>query len=269
VTAAGKGETNMGIDPRAVVSPGAELDGTVSVGPFAIIGDRVKIGAGTVVSAHACLEGRTEIGRENFIGPFTVIGAALQHTGYKGEDTSVRIGDRNHIREHVTIHRGTADGHVETVLGSDNYIMVGCHLAHDCVVGDRVTMANLATLAGHVVVEDDAVIGGFAGAHQRCRVGRGAMVGAMSKMVQDAPPYAMVGGEPVRFVGLNRVGLKRMQLTEQAKTALRRTYRIIFAPGVKLEEGLADAEKEYGDFIEVRHVVEFIKGSKRGIIRDK
>ena len=259
----------MAIDPRAVVAPGAELDATVSVGPYAIIGDRVKIGPGTVVSAHAFIEGRTEIGRDNVIGPFTVIGAAPQHTGYHGEDTSVRIGDRNHIREHVTIHRGTTDGHLETSLGSDNYIMVGCHLAHDCVVGDRVTMANLATLAGHVVVEDDVVFGGFAGAHQRCRVGRGAMVAAMSKLVQDAPPYAMVGGEPLKFVGLNRVGLKRLQLTEEAKTALRRAYRIIFSPGVKLEEGLQDAEKEYGDFPEVRHVVEFIRGSARGIVRDK
>jgi len=259
----------MAIDPRAVVSPGAELDGTVSVGPYAIIGDRVKIGAGTTVSAHAFIEGRTEIGHDNVIGPFTVIGAAPQHPGYQGEDTAVRIGDRNHIREHVTIHRGTADGHRETVLGSDNYIMVGCHLAHDCVVGDRVTMANLATLAGHVLVEDDAVMGGFAGAHQRCRVGRGAMVAAMSRMAQDVPPYAMVGGEPLRFVGLNRVGLKRLQLTEETKTALRRCYRIIFSPGVNLEDGLADAEKEYGDFPEVRHVVEFIRESKRGIIRDK
>lgn len=259
----------MAIDPRAVVSPGAELDPSVSVGPYAIIGDRVRIGAGTVVSAHAFLEGRTEIGRDNVIGPFCVIGSAPQHTGYKGEDTSVRIGDRNQIREHVTIHRGTADGRVETALGSDNYIMVGCHLAHDCLVGDRVTMANLATLAGHVVVEDDVVLGGFAGAHQRCRVGRGAMVAAMSRMTQDAPPYSVVGGEPVRWVGLNRVGLKRLQLSEQAKTALRRCYRIIFSPGANLEEGLADAEKEYGDFPEVQHVVRFIRESKRGIIRDK
>jgi len=157
-------------------------------------------------------------------------GRSADRSGSRLADTAVRIGDRNQIREHVTIHRGTIDGRGETVLGSDNYIMVGCHLAHDCVVGDRVTMANLATLAGHVVVEDDAVLGGFAGAHQRCRVGRGAMVAAMSRMSQDAPPYAMVGGEPLKFIGLNRVGLKRLQLTEEAKTALRRCYRIIFSP---------------------------------------
>jgi UDP-N-acetylglucosamine acyltransferase len=258
-----------GIDPRAVIAAGAELEAGVTVGPFAIVGERVRIGAGTIVSAHAFIEGRVTLGRDNVIGPFVCIGTPPQHTGYKGEDTAVRIGDRNQIREYVTVHRGTADGHGETTLGSDNYLMVGCHVAHDCVVGSRVAMANLVSLAGHVEVEDDVVFGGFAGAHQRCRVGRGAMVAAMSKLVQDAPPFAMVGGDPVRFVGLNRVGLKRLKLTEETKTALRRAYRMIFAPGTGLEEGLQDAEREYGDYPEVRHVVEFIRESKRGVVREK
>jgi UDP-N-acetylglucosamine acyltransferase len=256
------------IDPRAVIEKGAELDQSVTVGPFCHIGPRVKIGPGTVVSAHAVIEGRTMIGRDNWIGPFTCIGGPPQHVSYQGEDTAVVIGDRNRIREQVTIHRGTAQGRGETRLGSDNFIMVGTHIAHDCVVGDRVIMANLATLAGHVSVEDDAVFGGFTGVHQYCRVGRVVMIAAMTKIVQDVPPYSLVGGEPPKFVGLNRVGLKRVGMSEEVKKSLRQAYRIIFAKGEKLEQGLAKAEKELGGTAEVQHLLEFIRGSSRGIIRE-
>jgi UDP-N-acetylglucosamine acyltransferase len=256
------------IDPRAVIEKGAELDSGVTAGPFSHIGPQARIGAGTVVSAHALIEGRTVIGRDNWIGPFAYIGGPPQHVSYKGEDTAVVIGDRNRIREQVTIHRGTAEGRGETRLGSDNFIMVGTHIAHDCIVGDRVILANLATLAGHVVVEDDAVFGGFTGVHQYCRVGRVVMIAAMSKIVQDVPPYALVGGEPTRFVGLNRVGLKRVGMDEEAKKALRQAYRIIFSKGTRLADGLARAEQELGRTPEVSHVLEFIRGSKRGIVRE-
>ena len=256
------------IDPRAVIEKGAELDPDVTAGPFCHVGPKVRIGAGTVVSAHAVIEGRTTIGRDNWIGPFAYIGGPPQHVSYQGEDTAVVIGDRNRIREQVTIHRGTASGRGATRLGSDNFIMVGTHVAHDCIVGDRVIMANLATLAGHVVVEDDAVFGGFTGVHQYCRVGRVVMIAAMTKIVQDVPPYSLVGGEPPRFVGLNRVGLKRVGMDEEAKKALRQAYRIIFAKGVRLADGLARAEAELGATPEVRHVLDFIRGSQRGIIRE-
>jgi UDP-N-acetylglucosamine acyltransferase len=257
-----------GIDPRAVIEKGAELDAGVSAGPFCHIGPKVRIGAGTVVSAHAVIEGRTTIGRDNWIGPFAYIGGPPQHVSYKGEDTAVVIGDRNRIREQVTIHRGTAEGPGETRLGSDDFIMVGTHIAHDCMVGDRVITANLATLAGHVEVEDDAVFGGLTGVHQYVRIGRVAMIAAMSRISQDVPPYALVGGDPPRFLGLNRVGLKRVGMDEEAKKALRQAYRIIFSKGVKLADGLARAEQELGTIPEVSHVLEFIRGSKRGIIRE-
>jgi UDP-N-acetylglucosamine acyltransferase len=186
---------------------------------------------------------------------------------YKGEDTAVVIGDNNRIREYVTIHRGTDAGRGETRLGSDNFIMVGCHLAHDCLVGDRIIMANLATLAGHVEVGDDAVFGGFVGVHQRCRVGRVVMVAAMTKVVKDVPPYTLVGGDPPKFVGLNRVGLNRVGMGEDSKKALRKAYRMIFAKGVKLEQGLEKAESEFSGVAEVAYLLDFIRGSSRGIIR--
>lgn len=256
------------IDPRAAVHEKARLAEKVEVGPFAVVGPEVIIGPGTVVSAHAVVEGRVEIGAENYIGPFTVIGGPPQHVGYRGEDTSVRIGDRNRIREYVTIHRGTVEGGGETVIGSDNFIMVGTHIAHDCKVGNRIIMANLATLGGHVVVEDDAVLGGIVGVHQHCRVGATVMVAAMARIVKDVPPYSMVGGEPPRFLGLNRVGLKRVGMSEPAKKALRQAYRLIFAKGVRLEEGLDKAQNEFGGVAEVGHLIDFIRGSERGIVRD-
>ena len=255
-----------GIDPRAVVAPGAELADDVRIGPFAVIGPEVKIGAGTEVSAHAMIEGRTVLGRDNWIGPFAYIGGPPQHVGYRGEDTGVVIGDRNRIRECVTIHRGTAQGRGETRIGSDCYIMVGSHVAHDCVVGERVIIANLTTLAGHVLVEDDVVLGGLVGVHQHCRIGCVVMVAADAKLRKDVPPYALVGGDPLVFLGLNRVGLKRVGVAEEIKVQLRRAYRLIYGEN-SLAAGLGKAEEAFGGVAEVRHVLEFFRGSKRGVIR--
>lgn len=255
------------IDPRAEVSPEAELGEGVKVGPFVTIGAGVKIGKNTEVSPHAVIEGRTVIGADNWIGPFAYIGGPPQHVAYKGEDTAVVIGDRNRVREYATIHRGTADGRGETRIGDDNFIMLGCHIAHDCVVGNRVIMANLATLAGHVVVEDDAVFGGFVAIHQYSRVGAVVMVAAGSKLSKDAPPYALVGGDPPRFIGLNRVGLKRVGMAESTRTDIRKAYRAIFSKETVLEEGLARAEADHGGSDEVKHLIEFFRGSERGVIR--
>jgi len=257
-----------GIDPRAAVDDKAELAEGVEVGPFAVIGPNVKIGAGTTVGPHAMVEGRTEIGKDNYIGPFAFVGGAPQHTEYKGEDTSLKIGDRNRIREYATIHRGTPDGRGETVIGSDCFVMVGCHIAHDCVLGDRIIMANLASLAGHVVVEDDVVLGGFVGVHQYCRVGAVVMLAAMARVTKDVPPYSLVGGDPPRFLGLNRVGLKRVGMAEDSKKALRQAYRIIFSKSAHLDEGLENAEAELGEVAEVKHLIEFARSSERGLVRD-
>lgn len=256
------------IDPRAVVHEQAQLADDVEVGPFAVISGKVKIDGGTTVCAHAVIEDHVTIGRDNYIGTFAHIGGPPQHVAYKGEETTLTVGDRNRIREYVTVHRGTADGKGETVVGSDNFIMIGSHIAHDCVLGDRVILSNLATLAGHVVVEDDVVFGGFAAIHQYCRVGKVAMLAAGTKATQDVPPFSMVGGEPPRFVGLNRVGLKRVNLPEEKRTALRRAYRLIFGKSGGLEESLNQAEQEFGEVAEVLHVINFIKGSTRGVVRD-
>lgn len=256
------------IDPRACIAEGAKLEAEVEVGPFAVIGSEVSIGKGTVVAAHAVIEGRVSMGAQNYIGSFAHVGGIPQHVNYKGEDTSVVMGDRNRIRENVTIHKGTAEGNGETKIGSDNFIMVGSHIAHDCIIGNRIIMANLATLAGHVEVEDDAVFGGFVAMHQFCRVGRVVMAAAGTKMPRDAPPYSLVGGDPPRFVGLNRIGLKRTGMPEEAKKAIRKAYRLIFHKGVKLEEGVDRAESEFGQVEEVKHIIEFIRSSSRGIIRD-
>lgn len=256
-----------GIHPSAVIHPRAELDAGVSVGPFAVIGAEVRIAAGTVIGAHTVLEGPAEIGRDNWIGAFVCLGGPPQHVAYRGEPTRLRVGDRNRIREYVTIHRGTAQGRGETVVGNDNFIMVGCHVAHDCVLGNRIIMANQALLAGHVLLEDHVVLGGISGVHQYCRVGRGAMLAAISGAPMDVAPWSLVAGDRARFIGLNRIGMKRVGLATETVNALRRAYRVIFRSGLRLEEGLEQAQAEFGADPEVAHLLEFIRGSKRGVIR--
>ena len=255
------------IHPSAVIHARAELAPGVSVGPYAVIGEAVKIGAGTRIGAHALLEGPTEIGRDNRIGPFAYLGAPPQHTAYRGEPTRLRVGDRNLIREYATLHRGTIQGRSETLVGDDNFIMVGCHIAHDCVVASHVTMANQTQLAGHVLIEDHAVLGAISGVHQYARVGRGAMLAGLSGAAMDVPPWSLVGGERARFVGLNRVGIKRVGLSPETANALRLAYRTIFRSGLKLEEALEEAAEEFGGDPEVAHLIEFVRASQRGVIR--
>ncbi len=257
-----------GIDPMAAVDQKARIHPDAEVGPFAVVGPEVSMGPGCVIGAHAVIEGKVEMGAGNIVAPFACIGSAPQHTAYRGEPTMVKIGDRNHIREYVTVHRGTPEGGGVTEIGDDNFIMVSCHVAHDCRLGSRIVMANLCTLAGHVEVEDDAVFGGFVGVHQHCRVGSTVMVAAMARLAKDVPPYTIAGGEPPRFLGLNRVGLRRVGMEDEAKKALRKAYRVIFSKELSLEEGLAKAAEEYGGVAEVAHVIEFIRGSERGIVRD-
>jgi UDP-N-acetylglucosamine acyltransferase len=255
------------IDPRAVVADGASIDDGVEIGPFAVIGENVKIGKKTVIAPHTVIEGHVTIGAENKIGPFAYIGGPPQHVAYKGEETSVVIGDRNTIREYVTVHAGTADGNKVTKVGNDNFIMLGSHIAHDCDVGNRIIMANHATLAGHVIMEDDVVFGGFVAIHQHCKVGKAVMVAAGTILTKDPTPYSLVGGDTPHFIGLNRVGLKRIGMDRDTKKAVRKAYRLIFAKSASLSEGLDEAEKEYKNVSEVSHIVEFIRSSKRGIIR--
>ncbi len=216
------------IHPTAIVSAKARLGANVEIGPFCIVGDDVKIGEETILKSHVVIEGDTTIGKNNLIFPFVVIGVAPQDLKFKGEKARVEIGDNNRIREHVTIHLGTQDGAMVTKIGNNCLLMVGVHIAHDCIVGNNVILANNATLAGHVEVGDHAVIGGLSAMHQFVRIGHGAMIGGMSGVENDVIPYGTVMGERASLAGLNLVGMKRRGLPREEIHALRNFFKEIF-----------------------------------------
>jgi UDP-N-acetylglucosamine acyltransferase len=252
------------IHPSAIVSSKAEIGSNVEIGPFCVIGDEVKIGDGTIIKSHVAIEGDTTIGKNNTIFPFVAIGLVPQDLKFKGEKSKVVIGDNNKIREHVTIHLGTEDGAMVTTIGNDCLLMVGVHIAHDCVVGNHVILANNATLAGHVVVGDRVVIGGLSAVHQFVRIGSGAMIGGMSGVEYDVIPYGLVMGERAFLAGLNLVGMKRANLERQDINDLRHFFKKLFedkeAPFEKRVEFLS---KEFSSNI-VQEVVGFVrnKGSR-------
>ncbi len=219
---------NTAIHPSAIVSPKAQIGANVAIGAFCIIGDDVKIGDGTSLKSHIVIDGDTTIGKNNTIFPFTTIGLAPQDLKFRGEKSKVVIGDNNSIREHVTIHLGTQDGAMVTKIGNNSLLMVGVHIAHDCVVGDHVIMANNATLAGHVHVGDHAVIGGLSAVHQFVRIGSGAMIGGMSGVESDVIPNGLVMGERAFLAGLNLVGLKRRGIDREEIHALRNFFKMAF-----------------------------------------
>ncbi len=256
------------IDPRAVVHDGARLDADVSVGPFAIVGPNVRLGAGTTVGAHAVVEGRTTVGQGCRIFPFAAVGSIPQDLKYAGEDTRLEIGDRTTIREYVTVNIGTEGGGGVTRVGSDCLLMAYAHVAHDCLLGDRVILANAATLGGHVVLGDWAIIGGLSAVHQFVRVGEHAIVGGCSAVVKDVPPFVSASGNRAKLFGLNLTGLKRRQFDDGALKALRRAYRTVFQGKGTLAECLdaARAAPEY-QYPEVQRFVAFIAESERGVTR--
>ena len=255
------------IHPTAIIHPKAELAGTVTVGPYSIIGEGVKIGEGTQVGSHVVIEKWTEIGCDNQIFQFASVGAGPQDLKYRGEETWLTIGDRNRIREFATLHRGTVDGGGRTVVGSDNLFMAYSHVAHDCKVHNRVVMANAATLAGHVEVEDNAILGGLVAVHQFCRVGCHTMISGGAMVAQDIPPYTIAQGDRAKTIGLNLVGLKRRGFPESTIRGIKHAYRLMFRSGLRLEEALDRIEQEYGSIEEVSRFTAFIKESHRGIAR--
>lgn len=248
------------IHPSAVISPKAKLASNVEVGPFCVVGDDVKIGEGTVLKSHVVVEGDSVIGKNNVIFPFAVIGVAPQDLKFRGEKARVEIGDNNRIREHVTIHLGTQDGAMVTKIGSNCLLMVGVHIAHDCVVGNNVILANNATLAGHVEIGDNAVIGGLSAMHQFVRIGQGAMIGGMSGVESDVIPYGTVMGERAHLAGLNLIGLKRRNMSRDEIHALRNFYKKLFE---EKSDGnfqkRVDEVKDGFDSELVNEVVNFIK----------
>jgi UDP-N-acetylglucosamine acyltransferase len=256
------------IHPSAIIDPKAEIGEGVDIGPYSVIEKNVFIGEGTKIGPHVVIREGTHIGKRCQIFQFASIGEAPQAVAYRGEKTSLFIGDQNMIREFVTLHRGTVKGGGKTVLGNENFIMAYSHVAHDCQIGNQVVMANGATLAGHILIEDHAIIGGLSAIHQFCRIGAHAIISGLTGVSQDVPPYMMAAGSRAKLFGLNTVGLKRAQFSEQTLRALKKAYRIIFRSGLTLEKAMKTVEEDDIFLIpEVRHLLDFIQHSKRGISR--
>ncbi|MBV8200858.1 MAG: acyl-ACP--UDP-N-acetylglucosamine O-acyltransferase [Acidobacteria bacterium] len=255
------------VHPLAHVDPEAELGAEVRVGPFAVIGPGVEIGDGTEVGAAAQIQGPTRIGRGNHIFPQTAIGFDPQDLKYRGEPVRLEIGDRNMIREFCTVSRGTAAGGAVTRIGSDNLLMAYVHIAHDCQIGDRTVFANLATLAGHVEVHDDAVVGAFCTIHQFARIGRHAYLGAYTVMSKDALPYVKTVGVNPACYGINTVGLRRKGFDSAQLARLGKAFRLLSRSGLNTRQAVARIREELGGDAEVDSFVAFIESSRRGVTK--
>ena len=261
--------TETVIHPSAVIAPGAELDHGVHVGPYAVIGPQVRIGRDSSIGPHSVIEGCTTIGCENTIFQFASVGAIPQDKKYQGEDSSLTIGDRNTIREFATLNTGTAGGGMVTRIGNDNLFMVYSHVGHDCQIGNNVILANCATLAGHVILEDYVGVGGLAAIHQFTRIGESAYLGGGAMVSLDVPPYCMAQGDRARLFGLNLIGLKRRGFSEAQLSALKKAYRTFFAEGLTLKEATDRTRQEQAASPEAVHLAEFIANSQRGICRPR
>ena len=259
--------SEAGIDPRAVVDSRAKLAPGVSVGAYSIIGADVEIGAGTVIDPHVVIQGPTRIGRDNRIHPFASLGGAPQDKKYAGEPTTLEIGDRNSIFEFVTLNRGTAQDKGTTRIGSDNWLMAYVHVAHDCVLGDNIIMANNATLAGHVDIEDWAILGGFSKIHQFVRIGAHSFMGMNVDITRDVPPYVMVSGTPVEPHGINSEGLKRRGFSAERLRNIKNAYRVLYRSDLRLEEALQQLQQLGETQPEVAIMARFLEKSERSITR--
>jgi UDP-N-acetylglucosamine acyltransferase len=255
------------IHPTALVDPRAELDHDVEVGPYSIVGPGVKIGRGTRIKSHAVIEGNTSIGEDNLIFQFATVGSVPQDLKYRGEDSRLVIGDRNTIREYVSLNPGTTGGGMMTRVGSHNLLMMYCHIAHDCLLGDHNIIANGATLGGHVVVEDYVIVGGLVGIHQFVKVGTSALLGAGSMVSKDVPPYCNATGDRARLKGLNLEGLKRRGFSREQIDAIKKAYRILFQSGLTAKAAVKKARKEIPGAAEAERLANFVENSRRGICR--
>ena len=255
------------VHPSAVVSPRARIGDGCYIGPYSIIGDEVELEDDVRLESHCVVEGRTSIGAGTRVFPFVSLGLAPQDLKYKGEPSVTRIGRRNHIREFVTVHRGTAGGGMLTQIGDDCLLMAQAHIAHDCIIGDGVIMANAATLAGHVIIENNANVGAYSGVHQFCRVGREAYVGGYSVVVKDALPFALTVGNHARCYGLNTTGIKRRGYSPEAIEAMRHAFHLLLAAKLNTSQALEKIRQDLTGSEEVQYLVQFIETSKRGVIK--
>lgn len=257
----------MSIHATAIIHKKAELDSSVEVGPYCTIGEHVRIGKNTTLRSHIVIDGWTNIGEGNTIYPFASIGLEPQDLKFKGEETRLVIGDHNMIREYVTLHRGTDSGGGVTRIGQNNVLMAYVHVAHDCILGDRVIMSNAATLAGSITVGDDAIIGGLSGVHQFVRIGSYSMVGGCSAVAQDVPPYVRVAGNHAKLYGLNSIGLKRHGFSSDQIQILKLLYKQIFRSGLTLKDAILQSRDKWPNLPEVEMFLSFIEKSERGICR--
>jgi UDP-N-acetylglucosamine acyltransferase len=252
------------IHGTAIIEDGAKIGKGVIIEPFAVVKKGVVLEDNVTIKSHVYLDGNTQVGEGTVIYPFACIGTKAQNLKYKGEETFVKIGKRCEIREYSTINASSGEG--STVLvGDECFIMAGCHIAHNCEIGNHVVMSNGVGLAGHVVIEDFAIIGGMTGVHQHVRIGAYAMVGGMSGLPCDVPPYMIGAGHPFRFAGLNMIGLKRKGFSLETRQELARAYQICYRSKLSLEEALVKIERELKPLPEILYFVKFCKGSKRGI----
>lgn len=255
------------IHETAIVSPKAKIGTDCHIGAFSTIGDEVVLGDKVHLESHVVISGKTSIGEETRIFPFVSIGLAPQDLKYGGEPTETRIGKRNHIREFVTIHRGTEGGGGLTKIGDDNLFMAQAHVAHDCQIGNYVIMANAATLAGHVEIADHANIGAYSGVHQFCRIGFEAFVGGYSVVVKDAMPFATIQGNHAKCYGLNRVGMKRRGYSKEVIQKLNHAFHLLLTAKLNTSQALEKIKEEIQNCKEVNLLVNFIETSKRGVIK--
>ncbi|ADZ41478.1 TPA: acyl-ACP--UDP-N-acetylglucosamine O-acyltransferase [Yersinia enterocolitica] len=255
------------IHPSSIVEEGAVIGAGVHIGPFCFVGSQVEIGAGTELKSHVVVNGITKIGCDNQIYQFASIGEANQDLKYAGEPTRVEIGDRNRIRESVSIHRGTVQGGGLTKVGSDNLLMINAHIAHDCIIGDRCILANNATLGGHVEIDDFAIIGGMTAIHQFCVIGAHVMVGGCSGVAQDVPPFVIAQGNHATPFGINIEGLKRRGFDKESLHAIRNAYKLLYRSGRTLDEVKPEIAELADQHPAVQAFIDFFARSTRGIIR--
>lgn len=255
------------IHPTAIIDPSAQLADSVEVGAYTIIGAGVEIAEKTWIGPHVVIQGPTKIGAENQLFQYSSIGEVPQDKKFHGEVSFLEIGDRNTIREFATINRGTEDGGGTTRIGDDNWLMAYIHIAHDCQVGNNTIFANNASLAGHAVIEDFVILGGFTLVHQFCRIGEHAFCGMGSAISKDVPPYVMVNGSPAHPHGLNSEGIKRKGFTKDTLKALREAYKIVYRSNNTLEVAKKSLEVLAEKFPEVENMRFFLEQSKRGILR--
>ena len=255
------------IHPSAVIDPSAELASNVEIGPYVVVGPHIRLAESVVLRPHSHVTGHTEIGRETEIYSFASVGEVPQDKKYKGEPTRLVIGERNTIREYVTLHPGTAGGGGVTSVGDDNLLMIGTHVGHDCHLGSHIIIANNVALAGHVRIEDYAVLGASSNVHQFCRIGESAMVGAMTGVGQDVAPFTIAQGIPARLRVINRINMERRDFTPERIAAVERAYRLIFRSGLRPYDAFARVRSELADSLDAEHMVAFLEKSERGFCR--